>query len=65
MELNQTNKNTANETGKQVTNEVISVDECKKFLDKFNLNEQDINQLRNFVVGVVDRTFTTYLDSFK
>ena len=46
-------------------NEVISINECKTFIDKFNLKEKNIALIRNYMIGIIDKTINSYLDNFK
>ena len=48
-----------------IADEVISIKECKKFTDKFNLNNKDIGLIRNYMIGIIDKTINLYLDNFK
>jgi hypothetical protein len=48
-----------------IADEVISIKECKRFTDKFNLNNKDIGLIRNYMIGIIDKTINLYLDNFK
>jgi hypothetical protein len=48
-----------------IADEVISIKECKQFTDKFNLNNKDIGLIRNYMIGIIDKTINLYLDNFK
>ena len=44
---------------------VISVKECKEYLGKFNLSDERIIEIRNYLIGVVDKSINSYLDDFR
>ncbi len=44
--------------------EIISTEECKKYLGKFDLTDQRIIEIKNSLIGLVDGTINSYLDSF-
>ncbi len=44
--------------------EIITLDECKSILSKFQLSDQRIIEIKNNVIGLVDGVINTYLDSF-
>jgi len=44
--------------------EVISVDECRAYLRKYNLSDQEIERIRNSLVGIVESTISSYLSDF-
>ena len=52
------------DTQKSVEDEIITVDECKEQLSKYNLSEEQIIEIRNNMIGFVDGIFNTYLDGF-
>ncbi len=45
--------------------EIISLEECKQYMDKFQLSDERILEIRNNMVGIVDRIFTAYLKNFE
>ena len=45
--------------------EVLALDECKKQLDKFNLSDEKILEIRNYLIGVVNKSINSYLDNFR
>lgn len=45
--------------------EIISIEECKKYLGKFNLSDEKLLELRNYLAGIIDKSFNLYLDDFK
>jgi hypothetical protein len=52
-------------TPKSATNEVVSFEECKKYFDKYNLDDQRITEIKNNLVGIVDKIMNSYLDNFR
>lgn len=48
-----------------IADEVISIDECKKFTDKYELDNKNIRLIRNYMIGIIDKTINSYLDNFK
>ena len=50
---------------KSVYEEIISLEECKKYFNKFELTDQRIIDIKNSVIGLVDGVINTYLDSFQ
>lgn len=48
----------------QVANEMISIEECKQFVAKFDLSDQKVGEIRNYMIGVIDKTINSYLDNF-
>lgn len=49
----------------QVANKMISIEECKQFVAKFDLSDQKVGEIRNYMIGVIDKTINSYLDNFK
>jgi len=45
--------------------EIISIDECKKYLEKFHLSDQRILKIKDNLIGIVDSIFNSYLEEFK
>lgn len=52
-------------TQEQATDKVISLEECKKYIGDFNLPDNKIIDIRNFLIGVADKTLDSYLETFK
>lgn len=46
------------------SSEMVSFDECKKKLDKFNLNDEEIRKIRNGLIGITNSVINSYLDEF-
>jgi|GEM_PF-925437 len=44
--------------------EIIPLKECKKYLQKYNLSDERIREIRNSLIGLVDGIINSYLDSF-
>jgi len=44
--------------------EIISIEECKKHLQKFHLSDERIREMRNSLIGIVDGVINSYLDNF-
>ena len=49
---------------KAVNQEIISLDECKKYVGGLNLSDQRILEIRNSVIGIVDSVINAYLENF-
>lgn len=45
--------------------EVMSIEECKKYIGKYDLSDQRITTIRDNLVGIVDRIMDSYLDNFR
>ena len=45
--------------------EAISIEECKKYLDKFDLSDEKVAEIRNYLIGIVDKSINLYLDGFR
>lgn len=43
---------------------LISLEECKHFLGKFDLNDQKVLAMRNILIGIADKTISSYLNEF-
>jgi len=41
--------------------EIISVEECKKYLGKYQLSDQRIAEIRDSITGIVDHLLNSYL----
>ena len=52
-------------TPTQKTDELITIEECKEYLGKFNLSDQQVSEMRNYLVGVIDKALSSYLEGFK
>ncbi len=49
----------------QALSELISIKECKQYVGKFSLSDQQIFEIRNTLIGIVDKSIDAYLDNFK
>ena len=45
--------------------EVMSLEECKEYLGKYNLSDERILEIRNNLVGIVDHVLNAYLNDFR
>ena len=45
-------------------NELVSLEECKRQLAKYNLSDEQVSQLKNSLIGIVDSIINSYLDEF-
>jgi hypothetical protein len=45
--------------------EMISVEECKEYLGKYQLSDQRIAEIRDSIVGIVDHLLNSYLDDLR
>ena len=52
-------------SSESTNSEVLALDECRKQLDKFNLSDEKILDIRNYLIGVVDKSINSYLDNFR
>lgn len=44
--------------------ELVSLEECKRQLAKYNLSDEQVSQLKNSLIGIVDSIINSYLDEF-
>ena len=69
MELKSQSKNTKTANyfniNSNIADKVISIDECKQFTKKFDLDNKNIGLIRNYMIGIIDKTINSYLDNFK
>lgn len=49
----------------QIANKLVSIDECKQYLSKYDLSDQKIFEIRNNLIGIVDKAINSYLDNFR
>ena len=52
-------------TSKNTVDEIVSFEECKKYFDKYNLDDQRIVEIKNNLVGIVDKIMNSYMDNFR
>lgn len=48
-----------------INSHVISVEDCKKYLGKFELTDEKILEIRNYLIGIIDKSMSSYLDDFR
>ncbi len=46
------------------TDAAFSLDECKKFLGKYNLSDEKILLIRNSIIAISDSVINCYIDEF-
>ena len=46
------------------SDELISLEECKKFLGEFNLPDERVLVVRNSVIGLVNTALNVYIENF-
>jgi hypothetical protein len=44
--------------------ELVSLEECKRQLAKYNLSDEQVSQLKNSLIGIVDNIINSYLNEF-
>jgi len=45
--------------------DVITIDECKKYLGKFNLDDSKLLEIKNYLQGIIDKSINSYLEEFR
>jgi hypothetical protein len=45
--------------------EIISVEECKKYLGKYQLSDKRIVEIRDNITGIVDNLLNSYLKDLR
>lgn len=50
---------------KRENEEVVSFNECKIHLSRYELSDQSISRIKDNLVGIVDSIFNSYLEEFK
>lgn len=45
--------------------EVITSEECKSYLRRYELSDQSISRIKDNLIGIVDSIFNSYLEEFK
>ncbi len=53
-----------NGSDKAKSGDLVSFDECKRYLDKFNLSDEEIQKIRNGLIGITNSVINSYLDEF-
>ena len=44
---------------------VVSVEECNLYLDKFELSDEKVIEIRNYLIGIIDKSINLYLEDFE
>jgi hypothetical protein len=52
-------------THESTDNEVVSIEECKQYFQKFNLTDKRIIDIKNNLIGIVNGIINSYLDDFR
>ena len=50
---------------KPVNPEIVTLEECKQHLGKFNLSDERILEIRNNMVGIVDQILAAYINNYR
>jgi len=50
---------------KSANNEIISLEECKKYIGEFQLSDERILEIRNNMVGIIDSILNAYIENFE
>ncbi len=60
-------QNTGSPVAKKKSNsqEVISLEECKQYMGEFQLPDKRILEIRNNMIGIVDKVIGAYLKDFE
>lgn len=53
-----------NSTEAKEPSKLVSLEECKQQLAKYNLSDEQVIQLKNGLIGIVDSIINLYLDEF-
>ena len=51
--------------GCEINGEIITTEECKKCLGKYDLTDQRISAIKDNLIGVVDSLINSYLEDFR
>ena len=49
----------------QTIEEIVSIEECRQYVAKFNLSDQKIYEIRNILIGIANKTINSYLEKFR
>lgn len=52
-------------TAEAKNGELITTQECKKYLGKFKLDDEKAEAIKDNLVGIVDSIINSYLEKFK
>lgn len=64
MELNNQSKSDKANGFVDSSDELISLEECKQYIGKFDLSDQSVFEMRNILIGVADKAIGSYLNEF-
>ena len=42
----------------------ISVDDCRKILDKYELTDEQLSLIKNSIIGIADSIISNYIDEY-
>jgi len=45
--------------------DIVSLEECREYLGDFELTDERILEIRNNMIGIVDRIINCYLEDFE
>jgi hypothetical protein len=49
----------------QTIDEIVSIEECRQYVAKFNLSDKKIYEIRNILIGIANKTINSYLENFR
>lgn len=52
-------------THKSSDSEVMSTKECKQYFEKFELTDKRITDIKNNLIGIVNKIINSYFDDFR
>ena len=64
-QLNSPNEVMTSYDYENTSNEIISNEECKKYLGKYNLTDERILAIKDNLIGIIDSILNTYIEEFK
>ena len=64
-QLDNTKTTNLSSTHNQTIDEMVSIEECRQYVAKFNLSDQKIYQIRNILMGIANKTISSYLENFR
>lgn len=47
------------------SDEIVSLEELRKHFERFNLSDEKILQIKNYLIGISGKSIDTYLKSFR
>ncbi len=48
-----------------INGEFISIQECKKYLEEYNLSDKRIIEIKDNLIGIINCAINSYLEEFK